>query len=94
MSEDIRHHAGSKYLRPIHSATLDEGEVLADVYEVIEGFGVTCPALQHALKKLLCSGLRGKGSKLDDLREAAMSVSRAIQLQERRERKAKRTKGK
>ena len=64
------------YARPIQ---LDhEGKV--DVYAVLLAFDVTCPAIQHAVKKLLCSGRRGHKDKLTDLREAATAIQRAIEL--------------
>jgi len=53
-----------------------------DVYAVLDAFQVTCPARQHAIKKLLCTGLRGKGDTLRDLREAKASVQRAIELEQ------------
>jgi hypothetical protein len=55
-----------------------------DVYAVLDAFAVTCPARQHAIKKLLCSGLRGKGDVLQDLQEAGDAVARAIQMQRAR----------
>ena len=73
-------HSGSKYLRPIQTK---DGKV--DVYAVLDAFGVTCPARQHAIKKLLCSGVRGKGDTLQDLREARDAVERSIELQTGRE---------
>ncbi len=54
----------------------------ADVYAVLIAFNVSCPARQHAVKKLLCSGIRGKGDCLQDLREARDAIDRAIQIQE------------
>ena len=69
-------HTGSKYLRAIRSP--------ADVYDVLEAFNVTCPARQHAIKKLLCAGLRGKGDATQDLKEARDAVIRAMQLQDLR----------
>ena len=33
---------------------------LLDVYDVLKAYGVTCPATQHAIKKLL---RRGRGDK-------------------------------
>ena len=57
-----------------------------DVYDVLNAFGVTCPAAQHAIKKLLMPGKRGHKSELGDLIEARASVDRAIDLA--RERKA------
>lgn len=68
--------SGSKYLRRI--LTTPDGKV--DVYAVLLAFEVTCPARQHALKKILCAGLRSKGSELQDLKEARDAIDRAIQL--------------
>jgi len=69
----------NKYLRKIH--TNETGEV--DVYDVLIAFDVTCPARQHAIKKLLCAGLRGKGDCLQDLKESAQAVQRAIEIETR-----------
>lgn len=55
--------------------------VEADVYAVLKAFAVTCPARAHAVKKLLCAGLRGKGSQVQDLVEARDAVSRAVEMQ-------------
>lgn len=51
-----------------------------DVYDVLVAFGVTCPARQHAIKKLLCAGLRGNGDVAQDLREAVQATERAVEL--------------
>lgn len=69
-------HSGSKYLRTIQ---LQENRV--DVYAVLEAFNVTCPARQHAIKKLLCSGIRDKGDTKQDLNETLDAVKRAIELE-------------
>ncbi len=69
--------SGSKYLRDMRC--LVDGR--ADVYSVLESFAVTCPARQHAIKKLLCSGIRGKGDVVQDLREAKDAIDRAIQME-------------
>ncbi|SFI83922.1 hypothetical protein [Albimonas pacifica] len=53
-----------------------------DVYEVLIAFGVTCPACQHAIKKLLAAGQRGSKGKAQDLKEAEASVARARQIEE------------
>lgn len=71
--------SGSKYRRAIQH---EDGHV--DVYAVLEAFGVTCPARQHAIKKLLCAGLRGKADELQDLTEARDAVDRAVELQQGR----------
>lgn len=67
---------GSKYLRNVPCSI--NGQI--DVYAVLDAFAVDCPARQHAIKKLLCAGIRGKNSELDDLREAEDAVKRAIQM--------------
>lgn len=50
------------------------------MYNVLEAFGVTCPAIAHAVKKLLCAGLRGKAGAAQDIVEARDAISRAIEL--------------
>lgn len=66
----------NKYLRDVQ---LINGKI--DVYAVLEAFQVTCPARQHAIKKLLCSGIRGKGDVNQDLTEALQAVERAIEME-------------
>jgi hypothetical protein len=88
----IGQHEGKKYLRVIYPAggveVRPKSELIGlevDVYAVLEAFGVTCPARQHAVKKLLCAGLRGKGGELADLVGALAAVSRAVELQKVRD---------
>jgi hypothetical protein len=58
-----------------------DGKVFsADVYSVLEAFDVTCSARGHAVKKLLMPGQRGAKGELQDLDEALVSVSRAIDM--------------
>lgn len=71
--------SGSKYLKRI-----GDNENLTDVYDILDSHDVSCPARQHAIKKLLFAGIRGKADTLQDLREALDAVSRAISLEERR----------
>lgn len=59
--------------------------MLDDFYDVLDALGATCPATQHAIKKLLMSGKRGPKSELDDLIEARASVDRAIDLARKRQ---------
>jgi len=54
--------------------------VTVDVYDVLKAFNVTCPAMQHALKKMLCSGLRGHKDTKQDKLEAIQSIERSIEL--------------
>ena len=74
---------GNKYKRLLRQ-TLPEGQpgafVIVDVYDVLRAWDVTCPAIQHAIKKLLQPGQRGSKSAAQDLREAIGSIERSIQL--------------
>ena len=65
----------NKYQRQVPSTTID-------IYDILNAYRVTCPATQHAVKKLLQPGERGHKDKLTDLREALASVERAIQMEE------------
>lgn len=76
--------SGNKYHRLIPSVVAINEYVTADVYSVLEAFRVTCPARQHAIKKLLCAGIRGKGDSLQDLRETKDAIVRAIELETQR----------
>jgi hypothetical protein len=73
-------HSGNKYHR-IAKDLFSSTNIVIDVYEVLNAFNVTCPATQHAIKKLLCAGLRGKGNAEQDLREARDAIARAIEIQ-------------
>ena len=56
---------------------------LSDIYDVLTAFNVTCPATQHALKKLLLPGVRTGGkSRVQDLEEAVQAIQRAVELAE------------
>lgn len=65
----------NKYIREVSAKTVD-------VYDVLVAFNVTCPARAHAIKKLLCAGIRGKGNEVQDLKETLQAVERAVQLAE------------
>jgi hypothetical protein len=82
MNDDIRKHSGNKYIRKIKSCVTHcvIGEV--DVYSVAAAYNVTSMPRNHALKKILCAGLRGKGDELKDLKEARDALTRDIQLLE------------
>lgn len=71
---------GNKYHRTIR--ILPNGKV--DVYCVLDAFDVRCPARAHAIKKLLCAGIRGKGDSTQDLKETVDAVLRAIELEQGR----------
>jgi hypothetical protein len=54
--------------------------VYIDMYDVLKAFRVTCPALQHLIKKALAAGERGHKSKLQDLDDIIDSAIRAREL--------------
>lgn len=54
--------------------------VMIDVYRVLDLFGVTDQAIGHAVKKLLCAGVRGGKDREQDYREAVASINRALQM--------------
>lgn len=65
----------SKYNRPCKGITID-------VYDVLKAFNVTCPALQHLIKKALAVGQRGHKDASEDLKDILASAKRAIELSE------------
>ena len=52
-----------------------------DVYRVLDLFGVLNPCVQHAVKKLLCSGQRGVKDTRQDVQEAITSLLRHLEMQ-------------
>jgi len=66
--------SGGKYNRPCKGIAID-------VYDVLQAFEVTNPALQHLIKKALCAGLRGHKDRQQDLNEILESARRAIELE-------------
>lgn len=82
-------HSGNKYHRIIQDINGRECKVfdnesgkqipaVIDVYSVLEAFDVRTPAIQHCIKKLLCAGIRGKGSEYQDLKEARDAITRRL----------------
>ena len=76
----------TKYLRPMYPAWNDPQVhtdangykyINADVYSVLDAFDPDHEAA-HAVKKLLAAGTRDKGSKIQDYREAIISIEAAI----------------
>ena len=76
-------HSGKKYLRQI--PVDDDG--LSDVYDVLYAYEVKSQPRGHAIKKLLCAGIRGKGSELQDISEAIDALQRDLK-QIKREQKS------
>lgn len=71
--------SGNKYHRTIKDLEAKQA-ITVDVYCVLQAFNVVNPGLQHAIKKLLCAGIRGKGDVQQDLDEAIDAIKRAKQL--------------
>ena len=63
------------YFKPCPYDTLD-------VYRVINIFGVTDPCIQHALKKLLCSGVRGHKDQSKDIQDVIDTLERWKQMRD------------
>lgn len=51
-----------------------------DIYWVLKAWDVTCPCVQHAIKKLMAAGMRGAKNKEKDLKEARDAITRALEL--------------
>lgn len=68
----------SKYDREITG--IDGTVTTVDVYRVLDAFGVSDPATQHAVKKMLCMGLRGHKDYLTDLNDSIESLQKAKEL--------------
>lgn len=68
----------SKYEREIIG--IDGTVTTVDVYRVLDAFGVSDPATQHAVKKMLCTGLRGHKDYLTDLNDSIDSLQKAKEL--------------
>lgn len=64
---------GNKYHRKLKGREVD-------VYDVLKAFEVTCPALQHLIKKALCVGIRGHKDEAQDLQDIIDSAHRAMEL--------------
>lgn len=70
----------NKYTRYI--PTLDGRKVPVDVYCVLAAFPTGSSAVDHAVKKQLAPGQRGHKDRIQDLKEARDSLTRAIELEE------------
>lgn len=64
----------NKYEREIVGLTGEKA--IVDVYRTLSAFNVTDPACQHAIKKLLCMGLRGHKDTITDLDDAIDSLNK------------------
>ena len=60
----------SHYYKDVSSFTV------IDVYRVLDLYEVTDPCIAHAVKKLLCAGIRGEKDKEQDVSEAISALMR------------------
>jgi hypothetical protein len=73
----------NKYQRKLTNPKLvprpndDDYDVIIDVYNVLDAYPSGCPPIDHAIKKLLCTGTRGLKDWETDLQEAIDSLERA-----------------
>lgn len=65
---------------PHYFKALPPGCTHIDVYRVLSLFEVSDPALQHAVKKLLCAGARGAKDQAQDIAEAIATLQRWQQM--------------
>jgi hypothetical protein len=76
-------HYMNKYQRKLTNPKLvprpndDDYDVIIDVYHVLDAYPSGCPPIDHAIKKLLCTGSRGLKDWETDLQEAIDSLERA-----------------
>lgn len=83
MSSGNKYHRNITDLRP---QAYRNNAVEIDVYRVLKAFNVTDPGCQHAAKKILCRGIRGKGDELQDTIEAIDAlIESAVMLVENTE---------
>jgi len=73
LSEELASISINKYNKPCKGITID-------VYDVLKAFDVTCPAMQHAIKKCLMAGKRGAKDATQDMNEAIQSIERSKEL--------------
>lgn len=67
----MEHPTPNKYQKRLRN------NIAIDVYDVLDAFKVDNPAVQHAIKKMLCAGQRGYKDYEQDLDEAIQSLERA-----------------
>lgn len=58
---------------------------IVDVYDVLEAWKTTNPALQHLIKKALQPGERGHKSLVEDLEDIIASAQRALEIEQSKE---------
>lgn len=73
---------GSKYNRLV--VGIDGQKAIIDVYRVLDAFKTESAAIDHAVKKLLCAGIRHQKDRKQDLEEAIKSIQAELLLMSQR----------
>lgn len=63
---------------------LDGSKCVVDVYRILEAFKTDSPALDHAIKKILCPGTRHAKTREQDFKEAIKSIEAELLLMSQR----------
>lgn len=77
----------NKYQKIIHGKDQNGNVVkcIVDVYDVLEAWKTTNPALQHLIKKALQPGERGHKGLVEDLKDIIASAQRALEIEQSKE---------
>lgn len=77
----------NKYQKVIHGKDQNGNVVkcIVDVYDVLEAWKTTNPALQHLIKKALQPGERGHKNLVEDLKDIIGSAQRALEIEQSKE---------
>lgn len=79
MDAHKKDHTGNKYVREICDWDGSGRSVFVDYYAIQKACQVPGGPIDHAVKKLLYSGVRGHKDRLQDLKDARDSILRAIE---------------
>ena len=80
---NVQFNDGDKYTRTIFGFCGKSVQV--DVYRVLDAFNTEDAAVDHAVKKMLCAGLRGHKGKITDYENAIESMQKALTLLKQKE---------
>ncbi|AIW03900.1 hypothetical protein CPT_Seurat37 [Escherichia phage Seurat] len=77
----------NKYQKVIYGKDQNGNVVkcIVDVYDVLEAWKTTNPALQHLIKKALQPGERGHKGLVEDLKDIIASAQRALEIEQSKE---------
>lgn len=87
--DEFREEDEAPVLKPMstynrHIIGLDGTKTTVDVYRVLDAFRTESAAIDHAVKKLLCAGIRHQKDRRQDLEEAVKSIQAELLLMSQR----------